>query len=177
MGFEMLVHSLIFDKISTNSYFPRWYRQLLLWPGPSHEAPPDTHDPQPTFELWPLQKDGNLQATQGHAGGNDKIPQRRLHPIPQVLSKVFWFPVLFQSSKPKILFPFRSIRPDNMGEYNKQMQRFNVGEDCPVFDGLYEFCQVWPITQFFLFPSCEKSFICLEGKSMIFFTKRKQNRI
>jgi len=27
----------------------------------------------------------------------------------------------------------RSIRPDNMGEYNKQMQRFNVGEDCPVF--------------------------------------------
>ena len=35
-----------------------------------------------------------------------------------------------------------SIRPDNMGEYNKQMQRFNVGEDCPVFDGLYEFCQL-----------------------------------
>ena len=29
-----------------------------------------------------------------------------------------------------------------MGEYNKQMQRFNVGEDCPVFDGLYEFCQL-----------------------------------
>ncbi|XP_023170851.1 histone deacetylase Rpd3 isoform X1 [Drosophila hydei] len=36
----------------------------------------------------------------------------------------------------------RSIRPDNMTEYNKQMQRFNVGEDCPVFDGLYEFCQL-----------------------------------
>jgi histone deacetylase 1/2 len=36
----------------------------------------------------------------------------------------------------------RSIRPDNMSEYNKQMQRFNVGEDCPVFDGLYEFCQL-----------------------------------
>lgn len=29
-----------------------------------------------------------------------------------------------------------------MSEYNKQMQRFNVGEDCPVFDGLYEFCQL-----------------------------------
>ncbi|XP_022352053.1 histone deacetylase 1 isoform X3 [Enhydra lutris kenyoni] len=25
----------------------------------------------------------------------------------------------------------RSIRPDNMSEYSKQMQRFNVGEDCP----------------------------------------------
>ncbi|KAH9516899.1 Histone deacetylase 2, variant 2 [Dermatophagoides farinae] len=36
----------------------------------------------------------------------------------------------------------KSIRPDNMSEYNKQMQRFNVGEDCPVFDGLYEFCQL-----------------------------------
>ncbi|EPQ18616.1 Histone deacetylase 2 [Myotis brandtii] len=35
-----------------------------------------------------------------------------------------------------------SIRPDNMSEYSKQMQRFNVGEDCPVFDGLFEFCQL-----------------------------------
>ena len=84
----------------------------------------------------------------------------------QNLLGVFWFPVFFQANKLKILFPFRSIRPDNMGEYNKQMQRFNVGEDCPVFDGLYEFCQVWPITQFFLFPFCENSLICLEGKLM-----------
>lgn len=35
----------------------------------------------------------------------------------------------------------RTITPDNMGEHTKQMQRFNVGEDCPVFDGLYQFCQ------------------------------------
>uniref|UniRef100_A0A3Q1HPD2 Histone deacetylase 1 n=1 Tax=Anabas testudineus TaxID=64144 RepID=A0A3Q1HPD2_ANATE len=35
-----------------------------------------------------------------------------------------------------------AIRPDNMSEYSKQMQRFNVGEDCPVFDGLFEFCQL-----------------------------------
>uniref|UniRef100_A0A2K5ZI19 Histone deacetylase 1 n=1 Tax=Mandrillus leucophaeus TaxID=9568 RepID=A0A2K5ZI19_MANLE len=35
-----------------------------------------------------------------------------------------------------------SIRPDNMSEYSKQMQRFNLGEDCPVFDGLFEFCQL-----------------------------------
>ena len=35
-----------------------------------------------------------------------------------------------------------SIRPDNMSEYSKQMQRFNVGEDCPVFDGLFAFCQL-----------------------------------
>ncbi|XP_003385311.1 PREDICTED: histone deacetylase 1-like [Amphimedon queenslandica] len=36
----------------------------------------------------------------------------------------------------------KSIRPDNVGEYTKLMQRFNVGEDCPVFDGMYEFCQL-----------------------------------
>ena len=36
----------------------------------------------------------------------------------------------------------RSIRPDNMSEYSKQMQRFNAGEDCPVFDGLLGFCQL-----------------------------------
>lgn len=36
----------------------------------------------------------------------------------------------------------RTIRPDNVNEYTKLMQRFNVGEDCPVFDGMYEFCQL-----------------------------------
>ncbi|VDO31109.1 unnamed protein product [Haemonchus placei] len=32
--------------------------------------------------------------------------------------------------------------PDNLKLYNKQMLKFNVGEDCPLFDGLYEFCQL-----------------------------------
>jgi len=35
----------------------------------------------------------------------------------------------------------RTITPDNVTEHTKQMQRFNVGEDSPVFDGLYQFCQ------------------------------------
>jgi histone deacetylase 1/2 len=35
----------------------------------------------------------------------------------------------------------RAINPDNVSEYTKQMTRFNVGEDCPVFDGMYAFCQ------------------------------------
>ena len=37
----------------------------------------------------------------------------------------------------------RMITPDNMSDYLRQMQRFNVGEDCPVFDGLFEFCQLY----------------------------------
>ena len=36
----------------------------------------------------------------------------------------------------------RAVTPDNMHEHLRQLQRFNVGEDCPVFDGLFEFCQV-----------------------------------
>ncbi|CAF2054566.1 unnamed protein product [Rotaria magnacalcarata] len=36
----------------------------------------------------------------------------------------------------------QNVGPDNIMEFNKQMQRFNVGEDCPVFEGVYEFCQI-----------------------------------
>lgn len=38
----------------------------------------------------------------------------------------------------------KTITPDNMHEYTRQMTKFNVGEqsDCPVFDGLFEFCQI-----------------------------------
>eukprot|EP01136_Pigoraptor_vietnamica_P000072 Opistho-1_new@24907 len=36
----------------------------------------------------------------------------------------------------------RRITPENQIDHQKQMARFNVGEDCPVFDGLYEFCQI-----------------------------------
>ena len=32
-----------------------------------------------------------------------------------------------------------SICPDNLSEYSKQMQRFNIGEDCPIW---LKFCQV-----------------------------------
>jgi acetoin utilization deacetylase AcuC-like enzyme len=37
------------------------------------------------------------------------------------------------------------ISPDNMKMYTNLMQKHNVGEytDCPVFDGLYEFCQLY----------------------------------
>jgi histone deacetylase 1/2 len=36
----------------------------------------------------------------------------------------------------------RDIRPDNISNYGNAMHSFNVGEDCPVFDGLYEFCKI-----------------------------------
>ncbi|KAJ3028895.1 Histone deacetylase 1 [Rhizophlyctis rosea] len=34
------------------------------------------------------------------------------------------------------------VTPETMEEVAKYSQKFNVGEDCPVFDGLYEFCSL-----------------------------------
>ncbi|KAA8499079.1 Histone deacetylase 1 [Porphyridium purpureum] len=38
----------------------------------------------------------------------------------------------------------RRVNPDNAAEFEKELTRFNVGRvggDCPLFDGLYDFCQ------------------------------------
>ena len=37
----------------------------------------------------------------------------------------------------------RVVTPDNCGDFDRQMRRFNVGDDCPIFDGLYEFCHLY----------------------------------
>ena len=37
----------------------------------------------------------------------------------------------------------RLITPDNQHEHLRQLKRYNVGEDCPVFDGLYQFCKCY----------------------------------
>ncbi|KAL8810631.1 MAG: hypothetical protein Q9200_002423 [Gallowayella weberi] len=36
----------------------------------------------------------------------------------------------------------KKVTPDNMEYYHKEQGRFNVGDDCPVFDGLFEFCGI-----------------------------------
>eukprot|EP00850_Spirogloea_muscicola_P000515 SM000002S05595 [mRNA] locus=s2:1103890:1114523:+ [translate_table: standard] len=37
----------------------------------------------------------------------------------------------------------RTVTPENQADHARQLKRFNVGEDCPVFDGLYQFCQTY----------------------------------
>ncbi|KAF9602006.1 hypothetical protein IFM89_024744 [Coptis chinensis] len=37
----------------------------------------------------------------------------------------------------------RSITPETQQDQLRQLKRFNVGEDCPVFDGLYNYCQTY----------------------------------
>ncbi|KUL87113.1 hypothetical protein ZTR_05588 [Talaromyces verruculosus] len=34
------------------------------------------------------------------------------------------------------------VTPDNMEQYSKEQSKYNVGDDCPVFDGLFEFCGI-----------------------------------
>ncbi|CEL02734.1 Putative Histone deacetylase (Fragment) [Aspergillus calidoustus] len=34
------------------------------------------------------------------------------------------------------------VTPDNMETYAKEQSKYNVGDDCPVFDGLFEFCGI-----------------------------------
>lgn len=41
------------------------------------------------------------------------------------------------------LGPFLPRRGSQSQHNYTQLQRFNVGEDCPVFDGLFEFCQLY----------------------------------
>uniref|UniRef100_A0A7S4BTW4 Histone deacetylase n=1 Tax=Chrysotila carterae TaxID=13221 RepID=A0A7S4BTW4_CHRCT len=39
----------------------------------------------------------------------------------------------------------RRVTPDNQHEHEfaRQLQRFTVGDDCPVFDGLYDYCRLY----------------------------------
>jgi histone deacetylase 1/2 len=36
----------------------------------------------------------------------------------------------------------RLVSPDRLSSFVQQLQLFNVGEDCPVFDGVYDFCSL-----------------------------------
>ncbi|KAK4543279.1 hypothetical protein LTR36_005638 [Oleoguttula mirabilis] len=34
------------------------------------------------------------------------------------------------------------VTPDNMDQFGREQGKYNVGDDCPVFDGLFEFCGI-----------------------------------
>lgn len=37
----------------------------------------------------------------------------------------------------------RRVTPDNINDFSKQLQKYTVGDDCPVFDGLYDYVRVY----------------------------------
>lgn len=36
----------------------------------------------------------------------------------------------------------KRVTPDNISAFHKTLSRFNVGDDCPVFDGIWDFCSI-----------------------------------
>lgn len=61
-----------------------------------------------------------------------------------------------------------SVTPDNQDEYLAQMRRFNLGclgeADCPVFDGLFEYCQVGIMVaaHALILDSADKAFLLMQ---------------
>jgi len=93
-------------------------RKLLLWTRAPNEALLNPHDSKFAVQPWSLLK---MEIYHPHKATAEEMTKYH--------------------SDDYIKF-LHSIRPDNMSEYSKQMQRFNRGEVCPVFDGLFEFCRL-----------------------------------
>ena len=37
----------------------------------------------------------------------------------------------------------RNVTPDTIARHSDQLMRFNIGDDCPIFDGLWDFCNLY----------------------------------
>jgi histone deacetylase HOS2 len=40
------------------------------------------------------------------------------------------------------LFKIR-VTPDNAESFAESFPKYNIGDDCPIFDGMYEFCRTY----------------------------------
>lgn len=99
-------------------------------------------------ELWPLQEDGNLCETN----------PTYLPPPPGNYLSVLTLPILFslhrQRAKPatkREMSQFHSddyvdflyrVNPENVNAYSKELMKYNIGDDSPIFDGLFEYSSI-----------------------------------
>ena len=37
----------------------------------------------------------------------------------------------------------KKVTPESVNQFSSVLSRFNVGDDCPVFDGMYDFCRLY----------------------------------
>eukprot|EP00039_Didymoeca_costata_P013218 m.197267 g.197267 ORF g.197267 m.197267 type:complete len:152 (-) comp15710_c1_seq6:3975-4430(-) len=44
---------------------------------------------------------------------------------------------------PEYIDFLKRVTPENQKHFSDSLSRFNVGDDCPVFDGLYDFCSIY----------------------------------
>ena len=73
-----------------------------------------------------------------------QVHQARQHErVQQVVAEVIIMCLLTPIAEERLLKVYFYILSWNLVfVLSKNLTRFNVGEDCPVFDGLYEFCQL-----------------------------------
>lgn len=120
---------------ATDLHFPQ---KLCLCRWTSHEAPQNTNDAQLNHELRPIQKDGDLRVfpttTCYHWLVSLTSPLQRAKPATKQ--------EMCQFHTDEYVDFLSKVTPDNMDQYAKEQGKYNVGDDCPVFDGLFEFCGI-----------------------------------
>ena len=99
----------------------------------SYETSSNTNGPQSDHELRALQENGDLRE-QFRAITCPTDTSQRAKPATNL--------EMTQFHTDDYVDFLKKVTPDNMEAYQKEQGRFNVGDDCPVFDGLFEFCGI-----------------------------------
>lgn len=123
-----------FAHSATDCHF---LQKLCLCRGAPHEAPQNTNDAQLNHELRSVQKDGDLCAYPTTARYHWLVtltPLQRAKPATKQ--------EMCQFHTDEYVDFLSKVTPDNMDQYAKEQGKYNVGDDCPVFDGLFEFCGI-----------------------------------
>lgn len=115
----------------------------------SDEAPSSRPHAQLDFELWIAQKDASLSPTSSHRGGADALPFRwlyRVHEEVLILSSCSSSLIRLENNRLSFCLDHSCayrVTSQNVRSYLADAKRFNIGEDCPVFDGLFNYCQTY----------------------------------
>ena len=107
---------------------------MIYVPPLTAETPSADINQPPCTGIWNAQTPGYFSSTKGHAGRNRSVPFVRLHRLPQKVHT----PTLDSRAN-------RRVTPDNAQQFTETLQRYRLGpdSDCPVFDGMYEFCSLY----------------------------------
>ena len=66
------------------------------------------------------------------------------------------------------------VTPDNMDSFAKEQSKYNVGDDCPVFDGLFEFAVLARVVVWRVPPGSTATSATLPLTGPVVFTTRRR---
>jgi acetoin utilization deacetylase AcuC-like enzyme len=98
------------------------------------ETPSIDFDESSCSCVWDAQAHELVPATESHRGRNRSVPCFRLYRVSAKVTK----------TQPEEI-AYSRVTPDNAQQYSQVFQKYHVGpdSDCPVFDGMYEFCSLY----------------------------------